>query len=314
MATTSTENIIMAYFRNDSDAENAIRDLQSAGFRSDQIGSSYDDSDLNDDYPAGTETYGRDTETRAAAGEHDHRSFWEKVKDFFSGESDSGYETRETGKTTTWDSAGMNIPARYYDRMNQGGGLISVRAEGREAEAEQILIRNHGEIDRESASGWQQQSGAAAYSEVDTPANSAGTRPDVSGVDQRTPERRIQLISEVLRVNKERVAHGEVRLKKQVQTETQNIQVPVTREEIVIERTPVSGERPAADAIGADQEITVPLTEEQVRVEKVPVVREEVRVGKKPVSDTQNVSDQVRREELQVEGSEGLEREGRKSA
>jgi uncharacterized protein (TIGR02271 family) len=117
-------------------------------------------------------------------------------------------------------------------------------------------------------------------------------------------ERRIQLISEVLRVRKERVARGEVRLRKQVRTETQNIQVPVTREEIVIERTPVEGERTPTGQIGSDKDIRVPLTEEKVRVDKVPVVTEEVKVGKRSVSNTQNVSDQVRREELDVEGAD----------
>jgi uncharacterized protein (TIGR02271 family) len=125
-----------------------------------------------------------------------------------------------------------------------------------------------------------------------------------AGMRDAHPERRIQLISEVLRVHKERVARGEVRLRKEVRTETQNVQVPVTREEIVIERNPVEGEHRAAGAIGSDQGIRVPLTEERVQVEKVPMVREEVNVGKRTVSNTQNVSDQVRREELEVEGAD----------
>jgi uncharacterized protein (TIGR02271 family) len=54
-----------------------------------------------------------------------------------------------------------------------------------------------------------------------------------------------------------------------------------------------------------------------VQVDKVPVVREEVRVGKRPVSETQNVSEQVRREELDVDGADEKVREsvkGRKTA
>jgi uncharacterized protein (TIGR02271 family) len=56
--------------------------------------------------------------------------------------------------------------------------------------------------------------------------------------------------------------------------------------------------------IGSDQDVRVPLSEEKVRVEKVPVVTEEVNVGRRTVSNTQNVSDQVRREELDVEGAD----------
>ena len=290
MATTSTENLTIAYFQNHEDAENALRDLQKAGFRSDQIGSSYEDYDTDEDY-------GTDEEYTRVSGEADHRSFWQKIRDFFSGESFSDREQRGT-EETSWYNGGYAVPERYRSRLSEGGGLISVRADNRAAEAEQILTRNNGQIDREFATEWQQQVGA--------PATSAA-----AGTERETPERRIQLISEVLRVHKERVTRGEVRLRKEIRTETQNLQVPVTREEIVIERTPVSEQRPSSAPIGTDQEIRVPLTEEQVRVEKVPVVQEEVRVGKKPVSETQKISDQVRREELQVEGDKERDREER---
>ena len=270
MATTSNESLIVAYFPNYADAEKAVQDLQKAGFRSNQIGSSYEDYDDTE------------TETAGVGRETDHRSFWEKIRDFFSGESDDRQEQRRDEKSS-WDDRDYLVPDRYRDRLTEGGGLISVRAEGRTAEAEQILTRNHGQIDREFATEWQGQD---------------------AGAEQETGARRIQLISEVLRVQKERVSRGEVRLRKEVRTETQNIQVPVTREEIVIERTPVTDQRAATSSIGADKDIRVPLSEEQVRVEKIPVVREEVQVGKKPVSRTENVSDQVRHEELKVEGSD----------
>lgn len=64
----------------------------------------------------------------------------------------------------------------------------------------------------------------------------------------------------------------------------------------------------------------MPLSEERARVEKQPVVREEVRVGKRAVQDTERVSDQGRREELRVEKDTKLEedaeriRKGKKPA
>ena len=70
-------------------------------------------------------------------------------------------------------------------------------------------------------------------------------------------------------------------------TENQNIQVPVTREELVIERGPGSGQ--VTGEIGRDEEIRVPLSEERVRVEKQPVVNEEVRVGKRQVQSNKEV-------------------------
>jgi len=52
----------------------------------------------------------------------------------------------------------------------------------------------------------------------------------------------------------------------------------VTREEVVVERHPVSGDQRASAAIKEGEEIRIPLMEEEVRVEKAPVVREEIEV------------------------------------
>ncbi|MFL5515181.1 MAG: YsnF/AvaK domain-containing protein, partial [Gemmatimonadales bacterium] len=65
-----------------------------------------------------------------------------------------------------------------------------------------------------------------------------------------------------------------------------------------------TGDELADAAIGEDEEIRIPLMEEEVRVEKTPVVREEVSVRKRQVQDTERVSETVRREEARIE-SEG---------
>jgi uncharacterized protein (TIGR02271 family) len=120
---------------------------------------------------------------------------------------------------------------------------------------------------------------------------------------------RVQLFGEVLRVHKERINRGEVRVRKDVITENQTIEVPVTREELVLERVAVSGDTPAPSAnIGRGQEIRVPLSEEKVRLEKEPVLREEVSVGKREVQDVARVSGDVRREELRVDDPEAPKR------
>jgi uncharacterized protein (TIGR02271 family) len=129
----------------------------------------------------------------------------------------------------------------------------------------------------------------------------------VYGVDCHVE--RVQLFGEVLRVHKERINRGEVRLRKDVVTENQTIEVPVTREELVLERVAVSGDTPAPSAnIGGGQEIRIPLSEEKVRLEKEPVLREEVSVGKREVQDVARVSGDVRREELRVDDPEAPRR------
>lgn len=131
------------------------------------------------------------------------------------------------------------------------------------------------------------------------------SRTDTPGVTGQ----RIQLLGEILRVHKERVSRGEVRLRKEVVTETQNLEVPTTREELVVERVPGSGREASGQVGSGEKEIRVPLSEERVRVEKKPVVNEEIQVGKRQVQDTKRVSDQVRHEELRTEGDGNLDNE-----
>jgi uncharacterized protein (TIGR02271 family) len=171
---------------------------------------------------------------------------------------------------------GMGIPeeeARYYERgFREGGILVTVDAGARRSEARQILL-NAG---------------------ADFGAKTTGRR--TLGEEQD----RIELREEELRASKERVKAGEVRVHKEVVTDKKTIDVPVTREEVIVERHPASG-RPASGDIGKDDEIRVPLTEEKVRVDKTPVVREEITVGKRQVQETQKVQDTVRREEARIE-------------
>ena len=112
---------------------------------------------------------------------------------------------------------------------------------------------------------------------------------------------RIQVREEELQAHKQRVETGAVRVRKEVVTEHRTIEVPVQREEIVIERhAPNGGPVPDSD-IGPGEEIHIPVRREQVFVEKRPVVKEEVTVGKRVVQDTEHVGGDVRKEEVRVE-------------
>ena len=111
---------------------------------------------------------------------------------------------------------------------------------------------------------------------------------------------RLQLREEELRARKQPVQTGEVQIRKDVVEEQRTIDVPVTREEAVVERRPVEP-RPADEQIGEGESIRVPLRGEQVDVDKQPVVTEEVEVGKRPVQETERVTETVRREEARVE-------------
>lgn len=120
--------------------------------------------------------------------------------------------------------------------------------------------------------------------------------------DDLTEEEKIQLREERLNVDKERVQTGEVNVDKHVETEHQEFDVPVEREEVTVERRPVDGDRPASDIDGDDRDsINVSVNEERVNVDKEDVVSEEVVVKKDKVRDTEHVSEDVRREDVDID-------------
>ncbi|MEW6420991.1 MAG: DUF2382 domain-containing protein [Deinococcota bacterium] len=117
----------------------------------------------------------------------------------------------------------------------------------------------------------------------------------------RTPDR-LQLLEERLVVNKERIRAGAVEIGKHVETTQQTVNVPLEREEVIIERHPVSDARPVEGAVlGQDsQTVRVDLEAERANVQKQAYVTEEIEIGKRTVTETQTVTDTVGREVLDV--------------
>ncbi|KZE36825.1 hypothetical protein AV656_13660 [Bhargavaea cecembensis] len=129
--------------------------------------------------------------------------------------------------------------------------------------------------------------------------------------------RRLRLHEEKLNVDKERVQTGEVDIDKHVVTDEQTVEVPVTREEVYVERRKVDGEMADGEVFEDEDSIRIPVTEEHVEVTKRPVVNEEIVVGKRQVQDTETVSETVRREEVDIDKTgdvhEGIGRAGGES-
>ncbi len=202
----------------------------------------------------------------------------------------------------------------YNNEFLNGRTVVTVKTNDRQQQALDIL-RRYGGYDFNS----QSQRAGTAYTDTgytDQTAQSTGTAyntaqpsgatytqaqaPQTGYTDQGG--QKVQLREEELRANKERVQAGEVGIRKDVVSEEKTLNVPVNREEVYIERHPVSGEVPADTPIGDQGETyRVPVSEERVNVEKQPVVREEIGIGKRTVQDTEQVTDTVRREEAHVE-------------
>src|SRR5215204_4324994 len=112
-------------------------------------------------------------------------------------------------------------------------------------------------------------------------------------------ELRVQRSEEELRAGTREREAGSVKVRKRVRVDRERIEVPTRREAVSVERVPVSGEASEAQ-IGAD-EVSVPVVEDEVVVQKKPVVKEEIRVRKDVVHERQIVEEDVRREEVDIE-------------
>ena len=113
---------------------------------------------------------------------------------------------------------------------------------------------------------------------------------------------------EELRVGKQSQERGRVRLKKYVVTENVTQTVPVQREEVRVEREPITDAN-AGDAMDgpaiSEEEHEVTLHEEVPVADKVAVPKERVRLDKDTVTDEETVSGEVRQERIDVDDERG---------
>ncbi|ESU31637.1 hypothetical protein G3A_15595 [Bacillus sp. 17376] len=131
------------------------------------------------------------------------------------------------------------------------------------------------------------------------------TDTSVRGTYDNTDEQTLRLREEQLDVSKERVQAGEVEVHKEVVEEQQKVNIPVTREEVYVERRDVNETASGVDAsVGDDETIRVPIMEEKVEVTKKPVVSEELVIGKREVTDTEQVVESVKHEEAHLEADD----------
>jgi uncharacterized protein (TIGR02271 family) len=112
---------------------------------------------------------------------------------------------------------------------------------------------------------------------------------------------------EELRVGTESRERGRARLRKYVTTETQTVTVPVQREEVRVEREPITDANLDAATSGpaiSEEEHEVTLHEETPVVDKRAVPRERVRLDTETVTEERQVSEEVRKEHIEVEGDQ----------
>ncbi len=159
------------------------------------------------------------------------------------------------------------------------------------------LDRNTDTTTRQSSPGPQNTTGTA----FDT----RGDRGDTSGPDTDNAMTRSE---ERLVTDTRTEEAGRARLRKYVVTEQQEVRVPVSREEVRLEREPITDANRGSALDGPDiseeeHEVTLRSERPVVDTETVPVER--VRLGKETVTDEERVQGEVRKEQIDFDDDAG---------
>jgi len=216
-----------------------------------------------------------------------------------------GVATQSQGNVNLYnDLVGLGVSqnfASYYDQQYKNGRtVVSVRPDGRDEEVHELL-HQFGGYDFEHQTGYNQTGTSAQTNVAATQAQTYDRTAADYAQDEFHQPRSLKLREERLNVSKERVQAGEVELHKEVVSEQKTINVPVTHEEVVIERHAVTDGTIDNTPIGEGEVIRVPVSEEQVNVTKNTVVTGEVAIGKRAVQETEQVTDTVRHEEARID-------------
>jgi uncharacterized protein (TIGR02271 family) len=214
------------------------------------------------------------------------------------------------------ESVGDSVQVPYdKDRVKSAPGI---QAEGNLSQDEEAaLYRHYGLEYSESRSDSGLPAGAAGQNIDPRDRDRDGVYDDVQdtavGRDMSGPttDDAMTRSEEELRVGTAQRERGRVRLRKYVTTEQRQVTVPVEREEVRVEREPITDANLDAATSGpeiSEEEHEVVLHEEEPVVEKRVVPKERVRLGKQTVTEQEQVGGEVRQEHIEVEGENQVRR------
>ncbi len=222
------------------------------------------------------------------------------LRSFFSSKHTTANDATDTASGLANAGVAQDNLAFYQQEIEAGNSVVVVQPYGHQREAKDILYQ-HGAYDNST---------------------------DVNRIGGGG--RTIPIREEQLHVNKQVVQTGEVVIHKRVITENKTFTIPVTREEVTIERLPVGGNTNVAANTPATRDetaterrpssnqaesrvidgsemlsnggtIRILVREEQVTFNKQPVVIEEIIVRKQQIQENRELSDTLKREEVRVE-------------
>ena len=177
--------------------------------------------------------------------------------------------------------------------------------DGHLSEAEEQQLWRHYGLDY-GAGYTDRAAQARATEDVDLPAG-VGAGGQEGGYDRtdRAGDDAMTRSEEELQVGTQARERDRVRLRKYVTTEQEQVTVPVQREEVRVEREPITDANLDAATSGPDiseAEFEVTLREEEPVVEKRAVPKERIRLDTDTVTEERQVGEEVRKEQIEVEG------------
>ena len=302
---------IVGVFHTHTEAQRAVRELKDAGFTDDQIGITHQHEDAEGYAKEHEESMAGEGAAAGAAVGAGTGALWAlgiaagmlpAVGPIIAGGILASVAASAAGAAAAGGLIGaligLGIPeheAEYYEsELKEGRTIVTVKAGSKTADAWRILS-GAGAYDFRTRG----EASTARTATADRSAT-AGTAATAAAATGTAADGKVVAREEVLDVDKDTHKAGEAHIRKEVHTDNVSVDVPVKKEELVIERHKVSG---AAGAItGEDsEEIRVPLREEEVDVHKRTVAKEEVEVGKRTVTDTKHVDANLKEEEIVVE-------------
>ncbi|HXU63772.1 MAG TPA: YsnF/AvaK domain-containing protein [Polyangia bacterium] len=220
-------------------------------------------------------------------------------RDVIQGMAVATLDGTKVGKVVRADEAGFIVEKGLLFRKDYLCRFEDV-ADVREGQV--VLSRDLATLKESSRPFWEAlpeaEASTARPAAPASPVRSAGAAP----TGARADELRMPVVEEELVAQTSEREAGEVHVHKSVVTEVKQIEVPVTREEVHVERVAVDA-RPAApgEALFEETDETIPIHEEVIEVHKRPVVREEVRINKTAEQEMRAASAETRREEVRID-------------
>jgi uncharacterized protein (TIGR02271 family) len=274
--------VVMGLFLNASDARRALDVLHENQYSADQITAIFR-----------TPADSREVEP-ASAPMRGSGKWFGQLREIYRRE-DGGVNragsVQTESSTAEFDAMLAQIDLSPQDRrtldhdFDRSAAIVTVRAAARNAETRGLLEKWGARVVQ--ASHADEPVGTTEPTSATTIHSTPFNPPPQAAADH------VQLFGEVLRVRKEKVSTGDVNVRKETVTHMETVQVPVTREHLVVER--------ADGRADGEQAIRVPLSEERVHIDKDTVLREEYKVGKREVTQNESVTDTVRRERLLID-------------